>query len=487
MKYFNFLKVRAEHYRLEYLKALRDFQHTVKPRFLLFTLGSFSVSVLVGYHLIESSTLPTQTAFMAAIFVLAGLLWVTEALPLFATALVVIALEIILLANPGDWSWVGTGMSGQDIHYSEFLSPLSDPIIILFLGGFILAQAAVKVGIDRALASNVLKIFGSKPRTVMLGLMAITAIFSMWMSNTATTAMMITLTVPLLTQVESGDPFKKALVLCIPFAANIGGMGTPIASPPNAVTVAFLKDIGIEISFLQWTLVALPLVVVLLLITWMILWKVYQPKKDIVLKSEAHKINPQGYYVMFVFVATIGLWLSEGWHGLPTSVVAFFPIVAFTSTGIIRRSDINSLEWHILILIAGGLALGSGLKITNLDNYLVGLIPHNDTLIFPLLVTVTVLLSTFMSNTAAANLLIPLGVSYAVSTDDSGLALEIGIGIAFAASLAMSLPISTPPNAIAYAKGILHSKDFSKAGMLIGIIGITLIILIRLSMHWFSA
>ena len=278
----------------------------------------------------------------------------------------------------------------------------------------------------------------------------------------------------------------KGPVLFIPFAANIGGMGTPIASPPNAVTVAFLKDIGIEISFLEWTLTALPFVLVLLLITWITLWKVYQPKHKIILKSEAHQINPQGYYVMTIFVTTIGLWLSEGWHGLPTSVVAFFPIIAFTSTGIIRRSDINSLEWHILILIAGGLALGSGLKITQLDYYLVELIPQSRTLIFPLLVTVTVLLSTFMSNTAAANLLIPLGVSYAVSMDNSGLALEIGIGIAFAASLAMSLPISTPPNAIAYAKGILHSKDFSKAGIFIGVTGIALIILIRLAIQWLS-
>ena len=421
---------------------------------------------------------------MASIFMLAGLLWVTEALPLFATALVVISLEIILIANPGNWNWVGPNNLDQELHYSDFLSPLSDPIIILFLGGFILAQAAVKVGIDRALASNVLKIFGSRPRTVMLGLMTITAVFSMWMSNTATTAMMITLTVPLLAQIQSGDPFKKALVLCIPFAANIGGMGTPIASPPNAVAVAFLKDIGIEISFLSWTLTALPLLIVLLLITWIILWRLYQPQKDIVLKSEVFKIKGQGFYVMAIFMLTIILWLSEGWHGLPTAMVAFFPIVAFTSTGIIRRSDINSLEWHILILIAGGLALGSGLKVTQLDQYMVELIPQSTTLIFPLLVVVTIVLSTFMSNTAAANLLIPLGVSFAVSLDNSNLALEIGIGVAFAASLAMSLPISTPPNAIAYAKGILQSRDFSKAGILIGIIGVALIIGIRLLIKW---
>lgn len=463
---------------MEYLKTLSALQTTIKSRFVVYTSGSIAVSFLVGYLLLEAG-MSRQTVYMASIFVLAGLLWVTEALPLFATALVVISLEIILLANPGQWTWLGSNLSEEKIDYILFLRPLSDPIIVLFLGGFILAQAAVKVGIDKALASNVLRIFGSKPKTVMLGLMIITAIFSMWMSNTATTAMMITLTVPLLAQIPEGDPVRKALVLCIPFAANIGGLGTPIASPPNAVAVAFLKDTGTEISFLSWMLVAMPLLVALLLVAWLLLWQLYKPLKNVRLKSETHQIDSHGAFVMVVFVFTILLWLTDKWHGLPTSVVAFLPIVAFTSTGIIRRSDINSLEWHILILIAGGIALGLGLKTTGLDLIMVELIPQNELIIFPVLILTTLLLSTFMSNTAASNLLIPLGVSFAVSLGNNGLALEIGIGIAFAASLAMSLPISTPPNAIAYAKGILHSSDFSKAGMIIGVIGFSLIIIMR--------
>ncbi len=428
--------------------------------------------------------MPKKAVLMSGIFVLAGLLWVTEALPLFATAFVVISLEVILIANPGKWIFIGPELSPID--YKVFLNPLADPVIILFLGGFLLAQASVKEGIDKALASNLLKIFGNQPATVMLGLMMITAVFSMWMSNTATTAMMITLTVPLLSQVPDKDPFRKALVLSIPFAANVGGMGTPIASPPNAVAVGFLRSIGIEISFLNWMLIALPLVILMLFIAWAILWHYYKPKQSgMKLISESHKIDSRGFYVMVIFTITIILWLSDQWHGLPTAVVALVPIVAFTATGIIRRRDINSLEWHILILIAGGIALGVGMKATGLDTIIVDLIPQSPAVIFPILIVATILLSTFMSNTAASNLLIPLGISFAAALGSERLSLEIGIGVALAASMAMSLPISTPPNAIAYARGILTSKDFVFAGGFIGVIAIGVILLARWMIQFF--
>lgn len=481
MKYLQFRKITEELHRLDYLRRLSGLRSKVQFKFVLLTFSSFVIASLVGLFLMDTD-MPRPAVFMASIFVLAGLLWITEALPLFATALVIISLEIILISNPGDWKGLG-GITGENPDYGIFLDPLSDPIIILFLGGFILAQAAVKEGIDKSLASNILKIFGSKPKTVMLGLMVITSIFSMWMSNTATTAMMIALTVPLTAQIPHKDPFRKALILCIPFAANIGGLGTPIASPPNAVAVAFLKNVGVDISFLSWMIVAVPLVIVLLMISWLLLWFLYKPKEDISLYSVTHKIDGRGVFVMIIFVTTIALWLSDRWHGLPTSVIALVPILGFTTTGIIRRSDINSLEWHILILIAGGIALGLGMKITGLDLIIVDFIPKDGKLIFPLLIVSTTLLSTFMSNTAAANLLIPLGVSFAMSQGDKGPIMEIGIGIAFAASVAMSLPISTPPNAIAYAKGDLSSRDFVKAGSLIGVIALVIIFAARWVYH----
>lgn len=415
---------------------------------------------------------------MSGIFVIAGLLWVSEALSLFATAFLVISLEILLLSNPGGWSVLGFE-EGNSPDYKIFLAPLANPVIILFLGGFILAQASVKEGVDKALASNLLRVFGQKPATVMFGLMAITAVFSMWMSNTATTAMMIALTGPLLTQIPKGDPFRKALLLGIPFAANVGGLGTPIASPPNAVAVGFLKSSGIDITFFQWVLIATPLMVIMLFVTWAVLWNFYKPiAKDIKLVPEKQSIDARGFFVMIIFSVTILLWLSDAWHGLPTAVIALLPVVAFTATGIIRRSDLNSLEWHILILIAGGIALGVGMKETGLDVIIIELLPKNLSIIFPMLIISTVLLSTFMSNTAAANLIIPLGISLAAGLGGGAESLEIqlGVGIALAASMAMSLPISTPPNAIAYAKGVLRTKDFTLAGGIIGVIAIILII-----------
>jgi len=477
MRYFNYRKVKEEFRRLEYLERLRGLRSNIHFKFILWTLVSFLIAFLVGYALWDTD-MPRQAVLMSSIFVLAGLLWVTEALPLFATALVVISLEIILIANPGEWHGLGR-VDGLNPDYKTFLSPMADPVIILFLGGFILAQASVKEGIDKALASNILKIFGQKPATVMFGLMVITCIFSMWMSNTATTAMMITLTVPLMSQIPARDPFRKGLVLCIPFAANIGGLGTPIASPPNAVAVGFLKNVGIDISFLEWMIVAIPLVVVMLIFCWFLLWMLYKPKDRFTLSSDHHKIDSRGIYVMVIFSITILLWLADSWHGLPTAVVALVPVVAFTTTGIIRRSDINALEWHILILIAGGIALGLGLKVTGLDLIIVDLIPKQSSFIFPILIFSTVLLSTFMSNTAASNLLIPKGVSFAIGLQDNKLALEIGLGIALAASMAMSLPISTPPNAIAYAKGTLRSQDFAKAGVITGVLAVLLILVGR--------
>ncbi len=475
MKYFNFRRVREELYRWQYLEKLSGLRAAIHAKGILWFLISLSVALIMVWSLWHSN-LSRQTILMSGIFVLAALLWVTEALPLFATAFVVISLEVILIANPGQWS--ALGISDESIDYRVFLNPLSDPVIILFLGGFLLAQASVKEGIDKALASNLLKIFGSHPATVMMGLMVITAVFSMWMSNTATTAMMITLTVPLTQQIPEGDPFRKALVLSIPFAANVGGMGTPIASPPNAVAVGFLRNVGIELSFFSWMIIAMPLVILMLLIVWFILWQLYKPNdKDLTLTCESHAIDARGIYVMVVFSVTILLWMSDVWHGLPTAVVALVPVVAFTATGIIRRRDINSLEWHILILIAGGIALGVGMQVTGLDEVIVSLIPGESSGIFAILIVATILLSTFMSNTAASNLLIPLGISFAAGLGSEQFTLELGIGIAFAASLAMALPISTPPNAIAYARGTLTPRDFGIAGGIVGVIGLITILL----------
>ncbi|HKL88804.1 MAG TPA: DASS family sodium-coupled anion symporter [Salinibacter sp.] len=437
---------------------------------LVFAVAATAASFTAGW--------PQEAAYMAGIFVAAALLWVTEALPLFATAILVVGLEILLLGNPGDWAGLGFGAAPTP-SYQEFLAPAADPILVLFFGGFLLARACVKEGVDRALAGLILRAFQGRPSLVMLGLMIVTALFSMWMSNTAATAMMITLVTPMTAQIPEGDPIRKGLVLAVPFAANIGGMGTPIASPPNAVAVGFLSSAGYDVSFLQWMLIAIPLTVAMLGVAWVVLRWLYPPATGgLTLRAERRSLDGRGVFVLAVLVVTVGLWLTDRWHGLPTAVVALLPAIAFTATGVLDQTDVDSLEWDILILIGGGIALGGGMQKTGLDQIVVQAVPLGGAFVLGGLVGATVLVSTFMSNTAAANLLIPIGVSFALGATATGGygPIQIGLSIALAASLSMALPVSTPPNAIAYASGELDTADFARAGGLLGALAVVLIV-----------
>lgn len=440
------------------------------------TLGSAAMGGLTGAVLLETG-LPREAAFMAGIFVLAALLWLTEALPLFATALLVIGLQVILLANPGGWAGLGFE-EGPSPPYQTFLAPLADPIVWLFLGGFLLAAAAVKEGVDGVLAGIALRPFRGSVRRVTLGLMLVTALFSMFMSNTATTAMMMALVGPVLAQLPRQGRARRGVVLAIPFAANIGGMGTPISSPPNAVAVGFLEQAGIGVSFLDWMLVAVPLAALLLGATWVLIVLRYpddEPGRR--LDPGGGRLDARGAYVVAVIGATILLWLTDALHGLPAAVVALLPAVAFTAPGLLTREDFNTLQWHILVLIAGGIALGVGMQVTGLDARIVAAIPEVGRFALAPLVLATVLLSTFMSNTAAANLLLPVGVAFAATAPGVG-TLEFAVAIALAASVAMALPVSTPPNAIAFAQGELSVRDLAVTGTLIGGVAVLLIVLL---------
>ena len=435
------------------------------------------LAAILTMSLVKDS-LSQEAYLMTGIFVFAAMLWATEALPLFATSLLIIGLEILLLSNPGDW--VGFGFEQvENPNYRVFLAPMADPVIVLFLGGFLLAKSAIKEGVDSMLATLVLRLFKGKPRLIILGLMVFTATFSMFMSNTATTAMMITLVVPIITELPPEERLRKALVLCIPFAANIGGLGTPIASPPNAVATGYLINAGYEISFLGWMTAAVPLMVILLFIAWGLLTALFRSSlKQLHVPETDYTLTRRGVYVMFIFSITVLLWLTDAIHGLPASVVALFPAIALTATGLLNRKDYNSLEWHILTLIAGGIALGVGMTMTGLDQTLIGFIPAGGGLVLGSLLVLTVLLSTFMSNTAAANLLLPIGISFAVSVGSASLdPIHAGVSIAMAASLAMALPVSTPPNAIAYAQGMIETRDIAFSGTVLGLIGLVLIYL----------
>ena len=208
------------------------------------------LALAIGSYFLPISGLTTGSRLCLMIFVGAAGLWVTEAIPPFATAIMVIVMSIYLLGWPG--GPLQFDSTGLEHSYRIFLNPIASPILVLFFGGFIMAIAASKHGFDVRLAKAFLKPFGTHPRMVLLGVIMITALFSMFMSNTATTAMMVAILTPLFMHFEGRDPFKKALVLAVPFAANIGGVGTIIGTPPNAVAASVLGELGHPVSFFSW-------------------------------------------------------------------------------------------------------------------------------------------------------------------------------------------------------------------------------------------
>lgn len=457
------------------------------PRWLATTsrYGALLVSVAAALAATEaafaSGAMPREAAFMAGIFVLAALLWMTEALPLFATALLVVGLQLVLLANPGGWPGLGFE-SGPSPGYADIVSAAADPVLLLFFGGFLLAQAAVKEGVDRSMSALLLRPFGDRPLAALAGVMAVTALFSMFMSNTATTAMMLALVAPMMVRMGPAEPFRRAIVLAVPFAANIGGMGTPIGSPPNAVAVGQLQQAGIPLRFLDWMLVAVPLVAACLALAGWLLWRFHRPL-DPTLRITVTEgaVGARGWLVVVVFALTVLLWLSDSWHGLPAAVVALLPAVVLTATRTLTADDLQRIDWSVLILIAGGISLGAGMTMTGLDRIVVGWLPlgpgHAVVWLVAVLALATLVLSTFMSNTAAANLLLPIGLSATLALAGQGALLEVAMSVALAASLAMSLPISTPPNAMASSTHAFDTRDMARAGAIIGIVGTLAVVL----------
>jgi sodium-dependent dicarboxylate transporter 2/3/5 len=224
------------------------------------------VPIALAWALIEAGWSREQ-AFATAILIGTALSWAIEAIPLFATAFVSIAAQMFFLANPAGWRGLGFE-SGDGPEPRAFLAAAADPVLVLFFAGLVLSRAIAKTGVDRSIAGRILRPMGRTPSHLLLGVILTTSCFSLLMSNTATTALMLALIVPVLRQLPAGDPFRKALILAVPLSANIAGMSTPIASPPNAIAVSYLARAGIHVGFDRWMLAAVPLVLTLLALTW---------------------------------------------------------------------------------------------------------------------------------------------------------------------------------------------------------------------------
>ena len=439
-------------------------------------LISAIISAMIVYFFRSPDFDTVQNGVMFILFFAIGL-WITEAIPPFAVGILIIGFLVFTMGKTGE------------IDVKPYVQTWSDGVMWLFLGGFFLAAGMKKTNLDFQLLKFAAPKFGNKSQNILLGLMLTTAVISMLMSNTATTAMMIATVSPLFTQLGKSSNFSKSLLLGIPAAASIGGMGTIIGSAPNAIAVGALEGIGINVSFIEWMIIGIPVSIILVFIFWKALIMNYKIKNEVLeldflsldnneSTHDSEDMKIQKRIMLAVLFLTLFLWLTSKWTGIPVAAVSGVPIVALTMFGIVDADDVRSLSWDTLMLVAGGLALGLAIQEQGLATYFVSQISSshlNFTLLIIVFGLVTVLLSNFMSNTAATTILIPVAISLSSMGTGNPIVLPFVIGLS--ASCALLLPVSTPPNAIAYSTGFLTQSEFRLGGIVIGIAGPLLTIL----------
>ena len=422
-----------------------------------------------------------------AIFALALILWFTEAIPSWTTSILIIVVllltcsdqAIILLQEGGKEAFKSIALSHKTI-----MGSFADPTIMLFLGGFVIAIMASKMGIDAQLARVLLAPFGTKSKVVLLGFLLVTGVFSMFISNTATAAMMLTFMAPVLRQLPADDKGRTALILAIPIGANIGGMGTPVGTPPNAIALKYLNEgLGFNISFFDWSMIMMPFAIFLLIFAWFILTKIFPFKnEEIHLKIEGETAKGPQLAISYITIAlTILLWLTDSITGINANTVAMIPIAIFCVSGLFGKKELKEIDWDVIWLVAGGFALGTALDKSGLAAHLVGAIPFAEW--SPLVVIIGAGLicwffSNIISNTATAALIIPVMVAVGTGMgsvlEPFGGILTLILGVTLAASLAMILPVSTPPNAIAFSTGMVEVKHMRTMGVIMGVVGLIL-------------
>ena len=428
---------------------------------------------------IEGLTVVQQRTI--AIFAYAALMWMFEIIPAWATSVTTIVFLLLAVSNKG----LTTPDMGALVNFRELMASFADPIIMLFLGGFVLAIAASKVGLDVVLARVMLKPFGTNPKWVLLGFLTLISVMSMFMSNTATAAMMLAFLAPVLRTLPVDGGGRVSLAMSIPIAANIGGLGTPIGTPPNAIAIGQLAAMDINVGFAAWMVRFVPVVIIMILFAWWLLMFLFPFKakdvKIVIEPDEHHEMDWQFWVVTVTFIATILLWMTGELTHLNSNVVALIPFGVFALVGIFKRDDFAKIDWHVLWMVAGGFAIGTALNKTGLAAALVESIPFGSWSVIAVLVISGLLgwlLSNFISHSSAANLLIPIlavvGTAMSEQLGAFGGITTLLVCVAASTSFAMLLPISTPPNAIAFSTGLIKTNDMAKVGLIIGLVGIAL-------------
>lgn len=455
-----------------------------QKRIILFLLSLIAAFLITFYVTRHEASFTIVQEYVLFILIFAVALWMTEAIPPFAVGLLIVGLLLFLLGS------VENNVAGTEgyIDVRKFVNTWSNSVIWLMMGGFFLAEALKKTGLDKDLFRLSLAKAGNKAQYVLLTIMVTTAIASMVMSNTATTAMMIASIMPFINKVGRDNKLAHALLIGIPAAAAVGGMGTIIGSPPNAIAVDAINAIArdnpdiSDVGFLEWMVLGVPIAIILTFFFWAILTKRYKIKDQIVdlsflketqIATVAERF--QKNFVLIVMAITVLLWLTGRWHGIPSSAVSGIPIILLPMVAIITGDDVRQLPWDTLMLVAGGLSLGLAIQESGLAEFFVNKLQgftFNQVVFMIIFAIATVIFSNVMSNTATATILIPVA-SILPSVDPVAMAMVIGLS----ASCAIFLPVSTPPNAIAFSTGLLQQKDFRLGGISIGLTGPVLAIL----------
>lgn len=431
---------------------------------------------------------------VAAVAVLMSIWWVSEAIPIPATALLPIILFPVLKVGP----------------VSAATEPFANPLIYLFMGGFIIALAMERTKLHRRIALNVVNMVGTKPTSVIIGFMIAAAFLSMWVSNTATAMMMLPIALSIINLAESDDAMKTGefktnfavvMLLCLAYACNLGGIGTLIGTPPNALMAGYMLDnYDIEIGFAQWMMIGVPIVIVSLPAVFYVLTRFVYPirikslpggseyiKKQI---EASGKMSRPEKMVAVVFCLVATMWITRPLlqSYIPnlsdTGIAIFGALLMFLlpknfkqGQFILTWEDAKKLPWEVLILFGGGLSLAAAITSTGLAEWIGGNLTVLDWMHIILLVMLSLLVIIFLtevtSNTATAAAFLPILASVAVALGYAPLLLVIPAAIG--ASCAFMLPVATPPNAIVYGSGLVSIPQMARAGFIFNFIMVFII------------
>lgn len=455
------------------------------------------------------SSLALDARLMIAIAFAAAAFWITEVIPIPMTALMVIILQGIFRIQP----------------FHEGIAFVAHPVNTLLLAGFIIAGAMKKHGLDRRIGLKFISFMGEKTSRLILGVMIGTAILSMWISNTAATAIMLPIGIGILEKAKEnprGTNMGKAMVIGIAFIANIGGMGTPVGTPPVPITIGFLNDLaGINVTFGQWLVRAVPIVLILIPLVWKLMITIYEPevkrikggteevKKEL---AEMGKLSTGQRHVVILFVLALGLWLvdavgpfilpffssgfidflsplsplADNWMYIASLLISL--IFVLPKVGAIGwREAGNEIGWGVLILVGGGLALGSGLEKTGVieliaSNMEIILMGAGLILVVAAIGFVTAFsITLFSSLTATSSTFVPVAIELASDLGHDQLLLASVAGMA--ACFAFLLPANTPPNALVYQSKFFKTAEMTKAGLLATVISVTALIFMAM-IYW---